>query len=181
MDKEKNVNEEKEEVLTEKEEIITEEVSEVQKLENKVKELEEELAKAKNDYFKAYADAENMKRRYAQDYQNSMKYRIQSFASEVIPVLDNFERALSQKSENEEVKNYTKGFEMIHSQLVTLLKNEGVEEIEALNLPFDPAWHQSIMSEAREGVESGIVLEVLQKGYKLKDRVLRASLVKISE
>ena len=71
--------------------------------------------------------------------------------------------------------------EMIYQQLIAILKQEGVEEIEALNQPFDANYHNALMQEAKEGVESGMVIEVLQKGYMLKDRVLRAALVKVSE
>ena len=70
---------------------------------------------------------------------------------------------------------------MIYQQLIAILKQEGVEEIEALNQPFDANYHNALMQEAKEGVESGMVIEVLQKGYMLKDRVLRAALVKVSE
>ena len=84
-------------------------------------------------------------------------------------------------SEDEHIQNYVKGFEMIHNQLVAILEKEGVKEIEALNKPFDHNYHQALMQEPVEGVESGIVVEVLQKGYMLKDRVLRAALVKVSE
>lgn len=91
------------------------------------------------------------------------------------------ERALAVPSEDEHIQNYVKGFEMIHNQLVAILEKEGVKEIEALNKPFDHNYHQALMQEPVEGVESGIVVEVLQKGYMLKDRVLRAALVKVSE
>ena len=84
-------------------------------------------------------------------------------------------------SEDENIQNYVKGFEMIHDQLVAILEKEGVKEIDALNKPFDHNYHQALMQEPVEGVESGIVVEVLQKGYMLKDRVLRAALVKVSE
>ena len=70
---------------------------------------------------------------------------------------------------------------MIYQQLIHALKNEGVEVIDALNKPFDPNFHHAIMQEAVEGVESNMVVEVLQKGYVLKDRILRAALVKVSE
>lgn len=143
--------------------------------------LKEELAVSKNAYFKAYADTENLKKRLQSEAESTRKYRIQSFASEVLPVLDNLERALDVKVDDENIKNYAKGFEMIHSQLIHILKNEGVEEIDALNKPFDANYHNALMQEAKEGVESGIVIEVLQKGYMLKDRVLRAALVKVSE
>ena len=143
-------------------------------LEKKISELEEEVAKQKNAYFKAYADTENLKKRLHAEAETTRKYRIQSFALEVLPILDSMERALA-------VQNYVKGFEMIHDQLVAVLEKEGVKEIEALNKPFDHNVHQALMQEPVEGVESGMVVEVLQKGYMLKDRVLRAALVKVSE
>ena len=153
----------------------------------KIEELEEEIIKlkeeaaSKNAYFKAYADAENLKKRLQAEADNVRKYRIQSFAVEVLPIIDNLERALNVKSDDESLKNYVKGFEMIYQQLIATLEKEGVKEIEALNKPFDPNVHQALMQESVEGVESGIVVEVLQKGYMLKDRVLRATLVKVSE
>ena len=70
---------------------------------------------------------------------------------------------------------------MIYQQLIHILENEGVKAIDAIDQPFDPNFHQALMCEAKEGVEAGMVIEVLQKGYVLKDRVLRAALVKVSE
>lgn len=153
----------------------------LQELEAEIASLKEELAVSKNAYFKAYADADNMKKRLQAEADNVRKYRIQSFASEVLPILDSLERALDVKVDDQNIKNYVKGFEMIYTQLKSVLEKEGVIEIEALNQPFDPNFHNALMQEAKEGVESGIVIEVLQKGYMLKDRVLRATLVKVSE
>lgn len=153
----------------------------IQELEEEVKKLQEELAVSKNAYYKAYADADNMKKRLQAEAETVKKYRIQSFASEVLPVLDSLERALDVKVEDQNIKNYVKGFEMIYTQLKSILEKEGVTEIDALNKPFDPNFHNALMQEAVEGVESGIVVQVLQKGYMLKDRVLRATLVKVSE
>ena len=90
------------------------------------------------------------------------------------------ERAL-QTQVNEADEAFKKGVEMTYNQLIATLKNEGVEEIDCLNKPFDPNFHQAIMQEKKEGIESGIVIEVLQKGYVLKDRILRPAMVKVSE
>ena len=150
-------------------------------LEAKIAELEQALADQKNAYYKAYADTENLKKRLHAEAETTRKYRIQSFALELLPILDSMERALAVPREDEHIQNYVKGFEMIHNQLVAILEKEGVKEIEALNKPFDHNYHQALMQEPVEGVESGIVVEVLQKGYMLKDRVLRAALVKVSE
>lgn len=138
----------------------------------KVKELE-------NEYYKAYADAENIRKRQQRDFELSMKYRIQSFAETILPAIDNLERALNDNSQG--ASSYRDGIVMIYDQIINALKQEGVVPIEALNKAFDPNIHQALMSEPIEGVEPNIVVEELQKGYMIKDRVLRASLVKVSQ
>ena len=164
--------------MTEEKEVVeTEEVKEPS-LEEQINKLQEELADATNKYYKAYADTENLKKRLQNEADMTRKYRIQSFALEILPVIDNLERALAQETSDESFK---KGVEMIYQQLTHALKNEGVEVIDALNKPFDPNFHHAIMQEAVDGVESNMVVEVFQKGYVLKDRILRAALVKVSE
>lgn len=149
------------------------------KLQNEIDELKSEVDRLKNAYAKAYADTENVKRRLQTEADTNKKYRIQSFAKEILPAIDNLERALAASDESE--SQLKKGVEMIYNQLIKSLKDEGVEEIDCLNKKFDPNFEQSIMIEKKEGVEPGVVIEVLQKGYMLKDRVLRAAMVKISE
>ena len=147
----------------------------------RIAELEGQVAKLKNAYAMAYADTENTRKRLTKEYESNMKYHIQSFALEILPVLDNCERALALKTEDSNDENYRKGFEMVFRQLTQALKKEGVEEIEALDQEFDPNWMQALMTEQVEGVEPGKVTAVLQKGYKIKDRLLRAAMVKVSE
>lgn len=154
--------------------------NELEHLKLKVEELEIENAKLKNEFLKAYADTENMKKRLQQDFEMSMKYRIQSFALDILPVIDNLERALAIQG-NEQDSSYRKGVEMIYAQLIQALNKEGVEEVKAAGEAFDANFHQALMSEAIDGVEANQVTEVLQKGYKLKDRILRAAMVKVSE
>ena len=143
-----------------------------------VEDLEKKVDVLKNEYAKAYADTENTRKRLNNEFEQLSKYHIQKFALEILPVLDNCERALAVETSDE---TYRKGVEMIYSQLKAALEKEGVTEIEALNQPFDANWHQALMTEQKEGTEPGIVIEVLQKGYKLKDRILRAAMVKVSE
>lgn len=176
-DKEKEVEktEADENVETETEEIV-EDINE----ESEVDLLKKEIDKLKNDYARAYADTENLKKRLMAEAENTRKYRIQSFAKEILPVIDNLERALKTES-NEANEGIIKGVKMTYDQLINALKMEGVEEIECLNKPFDPNTSQALMQEKKEGVESNIVIEVLQKGYMLKDRILRPAMVKVSE
>lgn len=149
-----------------------------EKLLEEIETLKRENAELKNQYYKAYADADNYKKRVQKELENSLKYRIQSFASEILPVIDNLERALQQETTDEQMKQ---GVQMIYDQLIASLKEEGVIEIEALDQPFDYNIHQALMTEKVEGIEPNKVLEVLQKGYKIKDRILRPAFVKVSE
>lgn len=162
-------NKEVSEVVEEEIEISESELIETLTLDNE---------KLKNEYFKARADAQNYKKRMQRELDSLMKYRIQSFAMEVLPVLDNLERALESESED---TSFKQGVQMIYDQLVSALANEGVKEIEALGQEFDANVHQAMSQEKQEDVESGIIIEVYQKGYVLKDRVLRAAMVKVSE
>lgn len=177
-DEEVITEEENSEDLPVEEETKEESVDELTSLKEELAKKDEEIAKLKNAYAMAYADTENTRKRLQSDFESRMKYSIQSFALEVLPVLDNCERALKQETQDEA---YQKGVQMIYDQLKAALAKEGVTEIEAEGQPFDGNWHQALMSESKEGVEPGIVTEVLQKGYKLKDRLLRAAMVKVSE
>lgn len=167
---------EKEEVLSEIEEI--ENLPEIKLLNDEIAELKAENEKLKNDYYKAFADAENYKKRAQRDIDNTLKYRIQSFATSILPAIDNLERALANADDSDPMKQ---GVAMIYNQIINALKEEGVEEIDALNKVFDANYHQAIMSEKVDGTLPNIVVEVLQKGYILKDRILRPSYVKVSE
>lgn len=193
----KEIEEIQEENTEEVEEVQSEEDGEKksvkEKLKDKIKEIKEpsseeviaelkaENAKLKNDFARAYADADNMKKRLQKEADTAKKYRFQQSGLELLPILDNMAMALKVESENEELKNYVKGFEMIYQQLQRVLENEGVKPIEAEGKPFDHNTMQALMQEKQEGVEPGIVLEVMQKGYMLKDRILRPALVKVSE
>ena len=163
------------------EEVVVEEVPELTELEllqEENKKLIAEVEQLKNDYLKAYADTENTKKRLVRENDVSRKYRAQSFAFSILPVIDNLERALSADSSDASLKE---GVQMIYDQLIASLKEEGVVAIEALNNEFDPNLHSAMMTEVVEGVEPNIVVMELQKGYMIKDRVLRASLVKVSQ
>lgn len=151
----------------------------VKELEESIKILEAEKVALKNDYFKAYADAQNIKKRNQAEHENMKKYRIQSFAVDILPAIDNLERSIAAMEDKE--SPLAKGIIMTYNQLLNSLKKEGVEEIDALNKHFDGNFHQALMAEVVEGVEANTVIEVLQKGYILKDRLLRPALVKVSE
>ena len=169
-----------EDAISEEPEVSEPETSEPSS-EEIIEDLKAQLEKAKNDFARAYADTENMKKRLQKEADNAKKYRFQQAGLELLPILDSMALALNVQTENEEVLNYVKGFEMIQNKLIQVMEREGVKEIDALNKPFDHNTMQALMQEEVEGVESGIVIEVLQKGYMSKDRILRPALVKVSE
>ncbi|MBQ0066243.1 MAG: nucleotide exchange factor GrpE [Firmicutes bacterium] len=181
--KDEEVTETVEEVVEEKQEEVSEPSPEavIQQLSEELAKAKEEIAKMKNDYARAYADTENMKKRLQKEADTTKKYRFQQAGLALLPVMDNMSMALKVQSENQELMNYVKGFEMIYAQLEQVIQSEGIKEVDALNKPFDHNTMQALVQEAVEGVESGIVIEVLQKGYMLKDRILRPALVKVSE
>ena len=154
------------------------ELSEQDKLMLEIKQLKSDLEKAKNDYYKAYADADNLKKRLQNEANIANKYRIQSFALNILPALDALELALNGKDESD---GFVKGVKLTYDSIMHALENEGVSQVDCLNKPFDANVAHAIMTEKVEGVDPDIVVEVMQKGYMLKDRLLRAALVKVSE
>ncbi|MEK4564503.1 nucleotide exchange factor GrpE [Alkalihalobacillus sp. FSL R5-0424] len=139
-----------------------------------------EIADLNNRLLRVQADYDNFRRRSREEKEAAAKYRAQGFIEELLPALDNFERALSVKPEGEEAKSLAQGLNMVYNQLQEALKKEGVTAIETVGQPFDPHLHQAVMQVEEEGFESNQVVEELQKGYKLKDRVLRPSMVKVN-
>lgn len=143
--------------------------------------LREQLEAEQNKYLRLLADYDNFKRRVQKDRQDAEKFRSQSLLTDLLPVLDNFERALAVETNSEEAASLLKGLQMVQSNLLEAVKREGLEEIKALGEPFDPNFHQAVMQEKDENAEPGSVLMELQKGYTLKGRVLRPSMVKVNE
>ncbi len=146
-----------------------------------IEELKEKLEAADNRYLRLQADFENFKRRTRLDQEASEKYRAQKLATDLLPVLDNFERALQIEADNDQTKSLLQGMEMVYRTLLDALKKEGVEPIEAVGQEFDPNYHHAVMQGNDENYGSNIVTEELQKGYLLKDRVIRPSMVKVNQ
>ncbi|MBO1512256.1 nucleotide exchange factor GrpE [Metabacillus bambusae] len=149
--------------------------------EQKIAELQAKLDETENKMLRAQADFDNFKRRSRLDQEAAQKYRAQSLVSEIIPALDNFERALQIEADNDQTKSLLQGMNMVYNQLVQALKNEGVEAINSVGEQFDPHLHQAVMQIEDENYESNSVVEELQKGYKLKDRVIRPAMVKVNQ
>lgn len=150
-----------------------------EKFESEILKITELLTAEKEKSMRIQAEMMNFRRRKDEEVENFKKYANEDILKRLLGIVDNFERALSM--ENEENKEFLKGFSMIYTNIVNILNENQVTEIEALNNEFDPNLHQAVLTEKKDGVEPNIVIEVLQKGYKYKDRVLRPSMVKVSE
>ena len=147
---------------------------EVEELKNLVRELQD-----KN--LRTQAELINYRTRKDEEVARMMKYANEDIALELLPIVDNFERAIKMDSSDETIGKFLEGFKMIYCHLVQVLENFEVKAIDGYNKPFDPTYHQAVFTSKDETKESGIVLEVLQKGYMYKDKVLRPSMVKVSE
>ena len=140
--------------------------------------LQEEIDVLNEQYQRLQAEYSNYRRRTQQEKETMGLFANEKILGELIPAIDNMERAL-QACENKEDTMY-QGIDMVYKQLQSTLTKFGVQEIEALDCDFDPNLHLAVMQESVEGVDANKVVMVLQKGYKLGTKVLRASMVKVS-
>lgn len=128
-------------------------------------------------YLRVNAELQNVQRRSNEERQNLMKYRSQDLAKKILPSLDNLERALAVEGLSEDVK---KGLEMVQESLLNALKEEGITEILA-DGEFDPNFHMAVQTVGSEDASAGQIVQILQKGYQLGERVLRPAMVVVAE
>jgi molecular chaperone GrpE len=149
-------------------------------LEDELKKCQEELNEQKNEYLRAYADLENSKKRLEKEKTNAVAFANEAFARDLLTVLDTFENAIASiekvDEQSEAVKKIKEGMSLTYEQLLSILKKHGVEEV-ACEGVFDPNLHQVVMQVDSNDHKEGEIVQVLQKGYKLKDRLLRAAMV----
>lgn len=149
----------------------------------KIKELEEKIKNLEEQVLREKAESINFKKRKDEETNRILKFCNEDLVKDMLPTIDSLERAIKMDDDNleDEVSKFLSGIKMIYCNQVNILEKYGVKAIDGANKPFDPTYHQAVMTEKREGIESGMVLEVLQKGYLLKDRVIRPAMVKVSE
>lgn len=161
------------------EESIKDEESESQ--DTKIKELEKLANDNEEKYLRLYAEFENYKRRIQKENETNKTYQSQRVLTDILPTIDNIERALQIEGDDESFKSLQKGVQMVHESLLRALKDNGLEEIESEGQAFDPNFHQAVVQDDNPDFKSGDITQELQKGYKLKDRVLRPSMVKVNQ
>jgi molecular chaperone GrpE len=153
----------------------------IKELEELNDELQNKIIYLQDQLLRNQAELENFKKRTNEERIKERKYAMQDYFSEVIDVIDVFDKAVSVKTEDEKLQKFLKGFAMVNMQMKKTLESYGVTKIEALNKPFDPAYHEAFEVVEAEGVESDTVVAVLTEGYMYKDRILRPSVVKLSK
>ncbi len=140
-----------------------------------IKELEDKILRIQ-------AETQNYRRRKDEEADKMIKYANEDLIEKILPTLDNFERAILMDDNDltDEVSKFLTGFKMIYSSFVNVLSDLGLKEIEALECPFDPVYHQAVLADKDEEKADNVILEVLQKGYMLNDKVIRPALVKVN-
>ena len=146
-----------------------------------IEQLKAKLEEADNRILRLQADFDNFRRRTRIDQEASEKYRAQKLITDILPALDNFERAMKVEADNEQTRVLLQGMDMVYRSMVDALKKEGVEPIEAVGKEFDPHLHQAVMQGEDENYGANVVTDEFQKGYLLKDRVIRPSMVKVNQ
>ena len=149
--------------------------------------LEAELKQAKEqaeEHFahlqRLQAEFDNYRKRTQKEKEETVKYAAERIVESMLPVLDNFERAMNSSKSNQDFNAFSQGVEMIFKQMQSTLTKEGLNPIEAVGQPFDPKLHDAVLQVESEDYPENTVVEELQKGYYLKEKVLRPSMVKVS-
>lgn len=142
-----------------------------------------ENAKLNEKVLRLMAEMQNIKRRNDEEISRLCKYDGEKLILKLLPIVDNFERAISldDRDLSDEVSKFLSGFKMIYTNLVSILQELEVKEIECKGLEFDPNKMEAVLTESDKSLPSNVVLEVLQKGYTYKDKVIRVAMVKVNE
>ncbi len=151
----------------------------------RIKALEAEVADAKDKMMRALADAENTRRRSVKDKEDIAKYAVSSFAKDLLDFSDNFHRALAaipaELHDDERIASVITGLEAMDANLLKSFEKHGIRKIEPLDEPFNPNFHEVMFEAPTPGKPAGLVIQVVEAGYVLNDRLLRAAKVGISK
>ncbi|MGG7107413.1 nucleotide exchange factor GrpE [Staphylococcus aureus] len=156
-------------------------IEEIDPKDQKNNELQQLADENEEKYLRLYAEFENYKRRIQKENEINKTYQAQRVLTDILPAIDNIERALQIEGDDETFKSLQKGVQMVHESLINALKDNGLEVIKTEGEAFDPNIHQAVVQDDNPDFESGEITQELQKGYKLKDRVLRPSMVKVNQ
>ncbi|MDN6022749.1 MAG: nucleotide exchange factor GrpE [Lactobacillus sp.] len=153
-----------------------------EKLAKEIADLKDKNKEFEDNYLRSEAEIQNMQNRYSKERAQLIKYESQSLAKDILPAVDNLERALSVEADDDVSKQLKKGVKMTLDSLTKALKDHGIVEIEAEDVKFDPTLHQAVQTVVAENDDQrDHVVQVLQKGYQYKDRTLRPAMVVVAQ
>lgn len=156
------------------------ELSEMEKLQNEINQLKEEVNQWKDKFLRKMAEFDNYKKRVEQDQIQLIKYANEKLIKDLLPIIDDFERSLTFSKDELKNNSILQGVEMVYNKLMKILSDYGLKKIEALNQPFDFNYHEALLQVPKDGVEPLTVIEEVEKGYLLNDKVIRHSKVIVS-
>jgi len=169
---------------TAKKKPVSKKTEQSRKLKKQVDNLKKELAEVKDKYLRLAAEFNNFKKRSERDFINLIENANKNLFIELLPIIDDFERSLNSEKSEKHKKSYKtlkEGIDLIYHKLIYTLKNQGLEAIESIDNPFDPEFHEALMQIENKEKDSNIVLQEVQKGYLLKNKVIRHSKVIVNK
>jgi molecular chaperone GrpE len=153
----------------------------IENVKKELKVVKEKAEECLNNWKRAQADYLNLKRRIEEEKRQVVVLANRNLVLQILPVLDNFQRAFEHIPSEYKNSDWIAGIKHLEKQLVGIVEHEGLERILTKGQEFDPRLHEAVLSEKREGAKKGIILEELEAGYKLKDKVIKAAQVKVAK
>lgn len=172
--------------LENEEDTIEENAEEAVDFSQEIEKLKAENLALKNEFLRAYADAENTKKRCTQEIEKNTKYAISSFAKDLLSVADNLHRAIealpeAEKAKCEEAKNLLKGVELTEAELMKVFNKFGIQKVDSMGKVFDPNYQRVIQEVEDKDKPAGTIIAELQTGYMINDRILREAMVVVTK
>ncbi|URN94341.1 MAG: nucleotide exchange factor GrpE [Candidatus Pristimantibacillus lignocellulolyticus] len=155
-------------------------VNEVTEVDSQTAELLAQLDEAGQKLLRVQADYDNFRRRTQKEKEELAKYASAKLVENLLPTVDNFDRAIAASAANQDYDALAKGVDMIYRLLMSTMEAEGLSTMETIGQPFNPEYHQAVMTVETDEYEEGIIVEELQKGFLIKDKVIRPAMVKVS-
>lgn len=154
---------------------------EIEQLRQQVEQQKQVVAESREKVLRAQAELDNMRKRTTRDIENAHKYALEKFISELLPVMDSLELGLTASTSSDDLESLKEGMDLTKKKFAATLEKFGVRVIDPLNEKFNPELHEAVSMQEQQGVESGTVISVMQKGYELNGRLVRPAMVIVAK
>ncbi len=157
------------------------EETKIKELEKIIEEKDKEIKELNDKYLRLYAETENMRKRLEREKKEFLEYANEAVLKDLLPIIDNMERAIEHSEQNSNIEDFIKGIELTLNSFLKVLEKYGVKPVDALHKPFDPNFHEAMQVQETDEFEPNTIVQQLQKGYTFKERLLRPALVIVSK